>query len=64
MIADNPMVAAALESGEDPTGLCTIRDVVAAIWEAKTDRMEMRFVDKESGLKVNVAIVILDAERE
>ncbi len=41
---------------EDATGLCTVRDAVAAMMEYKGDRMEMNFI--QDGKRINVELHI------
>lgn len=55
--AANPMIKAALDAGDDATGLCTIRECVAMAKDKGHTEFELTF--EQHGEKVNVMVRIL-----
>lgn len=54
--AANPMIQAAIDSGQDTTGLCTVRGAVASMLEANVELMEMFFQHQGKGINVEIKI--------
>jgi len=57
----NPIIKDALVAGADSTGLCTVRDLVALMKEAKQTECELAF--EQDGEKVNVMVSLISPIR-
>ena len=57
--AVNPLVATALERGEDATGLCTVREAAGEIHRVGGSMGCMSFT--HAGIRYTVSIVIMEA---
>lgn len=58
----NPMIRAALDAGEDATGLGTVRDMVQCMFEGRSDTCELFYIHQ--GRRFNVELKIKDCSDE